>query len=731
MADLPGIPLKSGETSNANADVVGTSLTIRTDVEGTSERETEDNRLQELRPTHLMALRALSTRSMSSRSDNSSPSPDSYPSTPMHRPIYPKVTKATKEKVLKSINEHSLTHAIHGMDIFEVQSASATASLQLAQQNIFKRHFKVILPDSLFRRYWDLASIVMILYSTFIAFFEIAFFSDRSDSISDQHPAIDAAFLASQIFFWADVLLNFVTAYYDSEGELVTDRRRIVINYLTSWFLVDTVSNLPIEGFGRLLKALRFLRIGRLLARWAMLGVSQFSINMFKIINMTVMVGHIAACVFYYVAAMEKHTAGGPGEPMSWTYEAGICGTMCDNENPDYKDEDVDPWTQYIASLYFAFATLTTVGYGDIAANTTLERTVAIVALVLGSAIFASIVGFFSQLLQSNDEREERFFNRLKLVNSFMSANKVPVDLRAKIRTNLDLTYHSDFDFAEEFIRELSPMLQRELILHVYSQFIKDVPFLADADTAFANALILRLKNKVCFPHEYLVVEGEMVDCMYIIRSGGIECVNGFGIVETVYGKGMFFCEEVAFSHLYRTKKSYRSKEEIVELMTLPRDDIIDLMEAFPKFLEHLAVIIDERKLKRAKMIKNVNSKMSSTLEARPVTPPPGKVWKVQGGRRRSSSTKISGRDRSDRTTMFADDASHSPIDPPRTLSDGTGGNATKGTEGSRAFFGAGNGLPGNPTDIEEIKTRMTAMERQISDLIGAVNAVKGALDKS
>ncbi len=50
-------------------------------------------------------------------------------------------------------------------------------------------------------------------------------------------------------------------------------------------------------------------------------------------------------------------------------------------------------WTKYVVSLYWAFSTLCTVGYGDVVPSTTGERLFAIGAMLVGATIFAYFMG--------------------------------------------------------------------------------------------------------------------------------------------------------------------------------------------------------------------------------------------------------------------------------------------------------------------------------------------------
>jgi hypothetical protein len=42
-------------------------------------------------------------------------------------------------------------------------------------------------------------------------------------------------------------LTNFNTSYHDKVGELVVNRKLIFKNYLKTWFMVDFISNFPID----------------------------------------------------------------------------------------------------------------------------------------------------------------------------------------------------------------------------------------------------------------------------------------------------------------------------------------------------------------------------------------------------------------------------------------------------------------------------------------------------
>ena len=68
---------------------------------------------------------------------------------------------------------------------------------------------------------------------------------------------------------------------------------------------------------------------------------------------------------------------------------------------------DSESSVQYLASVYWALQTLTTVGFGDINAYTVTEKITAIVWMISGIGFYSFTIGNLSQIIASIDIRQE------------------------------------------------------------------------------------------------------------------------------------------------------------------------------------------------------------------------------------------------------------------------------------------------------------------------------------
>ena len=52
--------------------------------------------------------------------------------------------------------------------------------------------------------------------------------------------------LIVDLMFIADILINFRTTYV-TNGEVVTDKQKIAVNYVKGWFVIDTIAAIPFD----------------------------------------------------------------------------------------------------------------------------------------------------------------------------------------------------------------------------------------------------------------------------------------------------------------------------------------------------------------------------------------------------------------------------------------------------------------------------------------------------
>jgi len=93
-------------------------------------------------------------------------------------------------------------------------------------------------PDSSVRTNWDLIISVVLIFTCLVIPVRIAFVEEDDFAWTLINWIID-------FLFFMDILINFNTAFYDSNLELVTCRKTIALNYLKTWFIIDFFAVIP------------------------------------------------------------------------------------------------------------------------------------------------------------------------------------------------------------------------------------------------------------------------------------------------------------------------------------------------------------------------------------------------------------------------------------------------------------------------------------------------------
>uniref|UniRef100_A0A3B4ZE59 Potassium voltage-gated channel, subfamily H (eag-related), member 8 n=1 Tax=Seriola lalandi dorsalis TaxID=1841481 RepID=A0A3B4ZE59_SERLL len=194
--------------------------------------------------------------------------------------------------------------------------------------------------------------------------------------------------------FLSDIVFNFRTTYVSKSGQVIFDARQICIHYLTTWFIIDLVAALPFDllyafkvllfdtecsflfsSLVHLLKTVRLLRLLRLLQK--MDRYSQHStVVLTLLMSMFALLAHWMACIWYIIGKreMDANTYNWDiGEYWGETM-ASVNGT---SSGPSIR-------SIYIASLYFTLSSLTSVGFGNVSANTDAEKIFSVCVMLIG-----------------------------------------------------------------------------------------------------------------------------------------------------------------------------------------------------------------------------------------------------------------------------------------------------------------------------------------------------------
>ncbi|GMP32450.1 hypothetical protein CsSME_00006204 [Camellia sinensis var. sinensis] len=233
-----------------------------------------------------------------------------------------------------------------------------------------------------------------------------------------------------------------------------------------------------------------------------------------KLIAVELYCTHTAACIFYYLATTL------PAEQEGYTWIGSL--KMGDYSYSHFRQ--IDLWTRYTTSLYFAIVTMATVGYGDIHAVNLREMIFIMIYVSFDMILGAYLIGNMTALIVKGS-KTERFRDKMADLMKYMNRNRLGRDIRNQIKGHLRLQYESSYT-ETSVLQDMPISIRAKISQTLYKPYVENVPLFKGCSTEFINQIVIRVHEEFFLPGEVIMEQGNVVDQLYFVCHGMLEEVG-------------------------------------------------------------------------------------------------------------------------------------------------------------------------------------------------------------
>jgi hypothetical protein len=249
-------------------------------------------------------------------------------------------------------------------------------------------------------------------------------------------------------------------------------------------------------------------------------------------------------------------------------------------------------WERYISAMYWAFTTMTTVGYGDISATTISERVFAILGMICGGFVFSLLIGAMAAVMAASKKRERALQDKLQNVTSFLRDNHIPHSLSSKVYQFARVSGVNHLE-SERVIRTLPYGLRRDIMKLLYDDLLKTVPLFLKMEEAFCIECCSRMTMMFWPTFEVVYRRGEISHDVYFINKGQVNILKGSvdfdqlrskpraNQVQAVLLSGSYFGESSVLG--FKRRNQTVITRTMCHFSAVTREDLMDLVEMYPE----------------------------------------------------------------------------------------------------------------------------------------------------
>ncbi|KAK9738538.1 PAS domain [Popillia japonica] len=456
----------------------------------------------------------------------------------------------------------------------------------------------ILLHYCAFKAIWDWIILCLTFYTAIMVPYNVAFKNKTSEDVSLL--VVDSIV---DVIFFIDIVLNFHTTFVGPGGEVVSDPKIIRMNYLRSWFIIDLLSCLPYDvfnafdhdedGIGSLfsaLKVVRLLRLGRVvrkLDRYLEYGAAMLIL----LLCFYMLVAHWLACIWYSIGRSDADN----GVQYSWLWKlANITQSPYsyvwpnDSGTPELINGPSRK-TMYVTALYFTMTCMTSVGFGNVAAETDNERIFTICMMIIAALLYATIFGHVTTIIQQMTSATAKYHDMLNNVREFMKLHEVPKALSERVMDYVVSTWAMTKGLDQDKVLNFCPKdMKADICVHLNRKVFNEHPAFRLASDGCLRALAMHFTMSHSAPGDLLYHTGESIDSLCFIVTGSLEVIQDDEVV-AILGKGDVFGDSFWKDNAVGQSAANVRALTYCDLHTIKRDKLLEVLDFYQAFANSFA----------------------------------------------------------------------------------------------------------------------------------------------
>ncbi|CDW85707.1 UNKNOWN [Stylonychia lemnae] len=439
----------------------------------------------------------------------------------------------------------------------------------------------IVMPNTKISNVWNIVMMFLMLYTATYIPYKTSFIDETSTLVNNIELAIDS------LFMW-DLIMNFISAYEDSDKN-IEFRFNIIAFQLPRLYKLLRIL--------RLMKMFRLLKYNRNVKKMMeKLRINPGYLKLIKVSATVLLLVHLVSCFYFMVAKFQDF------DPNCWVVYHNLI--------------DKEAFEQYITAMYWAFQTLTTVGYGDVTGNTSGERIFAFVWMVFGVAFYSFTIGNLQSIISTIDIKAVNLQQKLRVLNNFAKRTKLPEELTLKIKRFVENNNENDISIHEYkyLLGQLPQSLRADVIQQSFGNIIRKIVFLQDKNSDFLWFFLPALRPMKVYSKDILYNQGDHPEEVFFIQQGRVKlCYNvsedddfPFNIPFNMYVQGSYFGDLEILVRIYREigRDSTAIVDSECHLFVIGSKELRQILKMFQDIAIQMKKTAKKRGLHHQEMIK-------------------------------------------------------------------------------------------------------------------------------